>query len=278
MGREEVVMYFDLCRELINAGWRWCVDQQIAAAGGPSHSRLPELVAHLAEVQQRWLRSPFEDGSPPERIVEYGRRRVPFAFGVPIVGMEDLPPEEHVLDCDCPLCLMMADGQFGPSFMMFDGHHLELDDEFAFSLYETREEWEQEQEDFAARSERIKGEMTERSSGEEQPPDTFDSVWSGKITDVPIPGDAQGHLLLAFLLTEVVSVLQSDRASEPHVKELNQRFVRFRQSEGIERHVTGKNLQEYVELLGGQYPNLVSRAADLQSQIAEVLRRAVQDA
>ncbi len=37
----------------------------------------------------------------------------------------------------------MYDGMFGVGFTSIDGHHLELDDEFAFSKCETREEWEE---------------------------------------------------------------------------------------------------------------------------------------
>ena len=44
---------------------------------------------------------------------------------------------------------MMSDGAFGGGFTAIDGHLLELDDEFAFSTKETREEWEEQQREFA---------------------------------------------------------------------------------------------------------------------------------
>ena len=59
--------------------------------------------------------------------------------GVEIVGMDEQQSEQHAIDCDCPICNMMADGMFGVGFNSIDGHHLELDDEFAFSMHETRE-------------------------------------------------------------------------------------------------------------------------------------------
>ena len=58
--------------------------------------------------------------------------RVPRGAGVAIAGMTERESETHEIDCDCPICNMMADGTFGPAFAGIDSHHLELDDEFAF--------------------------------------------------------------------------------------------------------------------------------------------------
>jgi len=56
MGREEVVMYFDLCRELIAAGWEWCVAQGIASQDIASRVRREhDLVAFLTGVKDDWL-------------------------------------------------------------------------------------------------------------------------------------------------------------------------------------------------------------------------------
>ena len=133
MGREEVVMYFDMCRELIGAGWEWCVAQGIKLQDISGRLRREhELVAFLTGVKDEWLMSPFEGGSPPRFIIECSRRRVPRGAGVAIAGMTERESETHEIDCDCPICNMMADGTFGTAFAGIDGHHLELDDEFAF--------------------------------------------------------------------------------------------------------------------------------------------------
>ena len=44
-----------------------------------------------------------------------------------------------MVDCDCPMCQMMADS--GPMFIGFDGCN--NDDDFPFTTYATREQWEE---------------------------------------------------------------------------------------------------------------------------------------
>jgi hypothetical protein len=51
-----------------------------------------------------------------------------------------LTGEEAMIDCDCPLCQMMAESD-RPSFWHLDGCN--MDDDFPFALFEdTREDWE----------------------------------------------------------------------------------------------------------------------------------------
>jgi hypothetical protein len=268
MGSEEMVIYFDLCRELIAAGWQWCVENEV----GDRSQRERELVMFLDEVKQQWLGSPFEDGSPPRFIIECSRRRVPRGVGVPIVGMTERETEEHMIDCDCPICEMMADGMFGPSFAHLDGHYLDLDDEFAFSMHETREAWEEQQREFAEMSARIDREMAERKANSETEPNEFASAWSGQMSDGPLPGDPQGHMKLAFLLAEVVGTLQSAGAPNEDIQQLNARFTDFRHSDSAELPTAGKQLADHLEELAQRHPDLVSRVADLQSRIDEQIR------
>jgi hypothetical protein len=273
MGGEEMVMYFDLCRELIGAGWWWCIENELGsrdAADRPRRQR--QLVAHLLDVKEQWLNSPFEGGSPPRFIIECSRRRVPRGAGVPIVGMAEREPQEHAIDCDCPLCNMMADGMFGPGFACIDGHHLELDDEFAFSMHETREEWEAEQREFAEMSAAIDRKQAEREAAGEAEPDPFASAWSGQLSDGPLPGDPQGHIKLAFLLSEVVGRLQSAGAPNDDIQQLNARFTDFRRCDAAQLRASGKRLGDYLEELAQQYPELVSRVADFQSRIDDQFR------
>ena len=78
MGSEEVVMYFDLCRELISAGWQWCIENQFGSQESVDNPRRKhQLVTYLSEVKRQWLASPFEGGAPPQFIIECSRRRVP---------------------------------------------------------------------------------------------------------------------------------------------------------------------------------------------------------
>ncbi len=149
-GLEELVIYYNLCRELIEQGWRWL---QRNLPGSPAQASslalaVNQLNLFLRETQQQWLSQPFEGGSSPSFIIECSRRRVPRSPDIPIQGMEESEKEPHVIDCNCPICKMMAEGAFGPSFTSLDGYELELDEEFAFSKHETRQQWKEEMELF----------------------------------------------------------------------------------------------------------------------------------
>jgi hypothetical protein len=273
MGREEVVMYFDMCRELISAGWEWCLAQgtELQDVAGRLR-REHELVAILTRVKDEWLTGPFEGGPPPQSIIECSRRRVPRGAGVAIAGMTEREADRHEVDCDCPICNMLADGMFGTAFVGVDGHHLELDDEFAFSLHETREQWEEEQREFAKMSAEFDCKQAERQACGEAEPDPFDSAWSGYIFDDPLPGDPQGHLKLAFLLAEVVGLLQYAGAAREDLQELNESFSAFRSCGPAELQACGTQLKEQLEAIARRYPEIVSRLADLQSRIDEQIR------
>ncbi|MCA9133402.1 MAG: hypothetical protein KDA45_09615 [Planctomycetales bacterium] len=147
MGSEEVAIYFDLCRHLINAGWNWTVE----SASGLGATLPPDpqvqhrlLRDHLREVQERWLDEPLEDDGPPRFILKCSRRRVPRCVNMEIVGMPERQGNEHGANCDCSWCGMLSSGAFGLSTLSLDGHHLELDNDFAFSLCDTEEEWREQ--------------------------------------------------------------------------------------------------------------------------------------
>lgn len=128
LGRHEVVMYFDLCREVLRIAWDQLHQQPRAS--------VESLTDTLQRHAQQWLNEARidEEPTPPAVIIETERRHLPL-----------LSDGSH-LDCECPICQMIADGQFGPTFVGFDGHHLELDEEFAFSLCESPEDWQMERE------------------------------------------------------------------------------------------------------------------------------------
>ena len=230
------------------------------------------LTEFLRGVKAEWLAGPFEGGSAPSFIIECSRRRVLRCAGVPIGGMAERQSEEHVSDCDCPICEMMADGKFGVAFVGIDGHHLELDDEFAFSLHETREAWEEQQREFAEMSAAIERQRAEREAAGEPERDEFASVWSSHVSDEPLPGDTGGHLTLAFLLAEIVSVLQSRNAPRDDIRQLNTHFTDFRTCGAAELAAAGRRLGDHLEALAERYPDLISRVADFRSRIDERVR------
>ncbi len=252
-GRHEMVLYFDACRETIAAGWRWLIDDQNRIAEPQVEQRLAEA---MDDFLAHWLESPFEGGPPPAEVIRCDRLRIP------LVSRGD----EHVLDCDCPICDMMASGMLGPSFLCFDGHHLELEDEFAFSMCETRAEWEEEQREWKQRNAQIESDMQLRAEKNDTDDGTFDSVWQNTwVSDEGLPGDALGHLGLAFLVADMVGSLQENKAEQADVDSLNNAFRAYRSEPPS--HNTGDALKRTLEQLSNKHHYLVSRSADLQSRI-----------
>ena len=314
MGREEIAIYFDLCRELINASWYWChnsgnklnvraEDSAGSLESSETHhsetsgvavynngTQYETLISFLQEVKLNWLTSPFEGGSAPAFILECSRRRVPRGAGVEIIGMDQRQGEQHIIDCDCPICIMMAEGKMGVGFCSIDGHHLDIDDEFAFSIHETREAWEAQQREFAefsAKCDRDREERQRKIDAGEIEEDEFASAWSSGVSNTSIPSDTGRELQLTFLLAEIVSAIEQgnspeevtacdsascDAKSSVGVKELNTDFARFRNSNHDELAANAKPLIASLEQIAEAHPKLTSRIADFQSRIVESVR------
>jgi hypothetical protein len=266
MGLEEVCTYFDLCRALIDAGWSWVASHPLTNANSPA-----KLVEYLSQVQQRWMNERREDDSPPSVIIECSRRRVPRVVGEEIIGIPNHQVDRHLGHCDCPICEMLMEADvFGPTYIHIDGHHLELDDEFAFSLCETREEWESERELMEKYFERTAKATSESGPDEnESGSDEFASVWRGFVSDDPIPGDANGYLKLAFLFAEIIAALRDLRAPDDTIADLNHRFRCFRKQDVASRDTLAAHFKSGLEDLVTDYPKLTSRLADLQSRVDE---------
>lgn len=284
-GRAEVCLYFDACRELIDIGWRWLFDNSPRISDPACDADLAEV---LTQALERWLDEPAEDGLCPVEIIRAERLRIPFVAGQQREG--------HKGHCDCPICDMAASGAFGPTIVCFDGHHLELDDEFAFSLCETREEWESERgcepsdtlldddiNSLNGAGNRYAGEEVDPDAvGEVGIDDRVDAEWmspwrSSHVTEEPLPGDPRGHLTIAFRLAEMISVLQELGNCQFEIDALNQAFRDFR---GVENDASRAQngsaaaaLQQELEAVASRHPELVARSADLQSTLDELLRR-----
>jgi hypothetical protein len=287
MGSEELIVYFDLCREVIQAGWSW-----VASQSELKRDDRGELVSYLQGVRDEWLELPFEGGAPPRFIIECSRRRVPRGGGVAIQGMEEGEPAEHPGDCDCPICNMLDSGMFGTCFTSLDGHHLELDDEFAFSMFERFEDWEEQSSEWREISEAVEDwepqvdASAERSGNSSigsqaadsqstggSPPEEFASAWSSLMTDGPLPGDRRGYLKLAFRLAEIIADLESVSAPHQHVVSLNKAFRCYFESGSTTTHSTRAAFKQALEAVAGHYPHLLPKLCDLQSQVDELERR-----
>jgi len=263
MGRSEVCLYFDLCRELIESGWLY-LSLHSGHARSSNMRDADEFVKYLADVKKSWLCMPYEGGDSPASIIESERHRMPRVIEV----------GHGVIDCDCPICEMMSAGDFGPTFTGIDGHHLELDEEFAFSLHETREEWEQKQCEFAQMSMEIEqNQIAERRSGGEED-DEFHSVWKNSyVSQDAIPGDSGGHIGISFLLADMIGSLKNLGAQQD-IDDLNSAFRTYRNAGQFELVIATKDFQQVLENVAQHHSELVSRSADLQHRLDELERKA----
>lgn len=278
MGLEEICLYFDLCRAVIEAGWHWCESDLGKTLMEDRELANAELSKTLQMFKHDWLAGSFEGGSAPSFIIACDRRRVPRGSGVEIQGIEGVQSEQHLANCDCPICEMMAEGMLGISFCHIDGHHLEMDNEFAFSLCETREEWEAQQQEELEFMEGMDRQQSHWEAEEERQrsdaENTLGSAWSGPNVDQPIPGDSRGHLKMAFLLTEIISELKAQDSPSEQIQRVNQAFVEYRKCDVPELVKVAEHLKNELQEIASNYPNLTSKSADFQSRIDEAIRLA----
>lgn len=84
----------------------------------------------IRELVDDWMQQPQDDfrGRTPKQIIDMERKRIPLT----------LSREETIIDCDCPLCNLMADLP-GPAFWGIDGSGLPF--EYPFSTFKSEEEW-----------------------------------------------------------------------------------------------------------------------------------------
>lgn len=317
MGSQELIIYFGYCREVILAGWAWCSSNEGKYVIKKNKDVIPRLTRYLGRIANRWLESPLEEGSSPNFIIECDRRRVPRGENIPIQGIDGVEPASHIIDCNCPLCLMMADGVFGPQFSHLDGHMLELDDDFVFSMYETEKEWEEnsyrlpdifpgdewtDDELFDTAEKNLLPMFSKYDEEEDEeddddddddgendngtqsafkrtekalrsPSNPFESSWLGVDSSRPIPGDRQGFIKLAFMLTEIISTLDCHDDSQNSIDELNHAFTAYRKATPENQCKSAEVLKQTLETIGERYPLLIPKSADLQSHIDETIRR-----
>jgi hypothetical protein len=228
------------------------------------------LVDRLAEFRDTWLHEPNEatdfSGTPAE-LIEAERRRMP------------VTSDGHPIDDDCPLCQAMAEGHFGLMFRCFDGHYLELEDEFAFSLCETRAEWEQQQEEYRQFSEKMDRKRRERAATGEDDADPFAGVWQSSFVDWdgltgPDAPPLEPLFALGFQLAELTVQLRRRPDGVDLMRSLNRTYAGLRTSQDAVATVSAaQEFRELLEAAGRTFPDLTPRCADLQSRLDEVLRR-----
>jgi hypothetical protein len=262
-GTTEVVLYFDLVRALLAEAW--------GLTNQPPGPTQPVLIEQLAEFRDRWLHEPYEGSSSlmtPAELIELERRRMP------------VTSDGSHLDCDCPICQAMAEGEFGPTFVSFDGHHLELEDEFAFSLCNTREEWEQEQEEYRKLSEEMDRKYLNQTAGGEEAAEPWaGSAWQASFVDWdalagPEASPSERLLALGFPLAEVVAQLRNRPDGTDLLRSLNAAYSGLRGSlDAAAMTSAAQEFRELLEVVSHKFPDLIPRCADLESRLDEVLRQ-----
>ncbi|HKY28822.1 MAG TPA: hypothetical protein VJM12_12860 [Pyrinomonadaceae bacterium] len=145
-GTHEWVVYYDLLRYLIAKAFE--------------HLQEPGI-ERLEEFKRDWLESPQPDygGRTPAILIQSERRRLP----ITISG------RELIIDEACPMCQMMAsETESGRevTFWHLDGSH--MDDEFVFSPFLTRDEWDADRREWKAFTEKFNREWEQRHQAELQ--------------------------------------------------------------------------------------------------------------
>ncbi len=250
-GTHELVMYYELVRELLWSCW----EQLTERAQAPSVGHGPEWftvgdfltteVPRLESVREAWLDTPDPefDGRTPRSIITRERARLP----------EAMSGDEALIDPDCPCCQMM-DEMCGPGFWNLDSSG--MDDDFAFDIYRrTREEWEEEQRGWEEHRGRFDAEWTERkrlgitdsTPGE----DGSSACWSrsfsvGPTAEVPLGVRVFG---VGCQLAELIVGLRA----------------------GADRESTAPEAQRHIDQLNRDFGNLREMLQSSDSSLAEAL-------
>ena len=92
------------------------------------------------------------------------------------------------------------------------------------------------------------------------------------MSDGPIPGDSMGHLKLSLRLAEIIGDLEQAGAPNQIIKDLNVSFRDFRGNEFEDKHAIRAILGQHLDTAAEQYPDLLPKISDFQSQLDEQLR------
>jgi hypothetical protein len=148
-GTHSNVVYYDLLRYLLNECWEYVrTDPPVTLA---------EETVRLERLKDEWLRDGGKFSHVPERVLEQERLRVPVTATA----------EELLIDENCPLCQMMADPEFGPTFWHLDASHMDLEDNWVLSLHPTRESWEAERREWEEESREYERKRAQREADTE---------------------------------------------------------------------------------------------------------------
>ena len=218
MGTQEIVLYYDLTRYLISE-----CEKHLAEV-----SEINEFkeMHHLKQLQQEWMHTPHEQyqGRSPAYIADLERRRLPLV-------MSDSGPME---DEDSPLNQIFGEIATGPAIWGLDCSH--FDDEFEFSLHESRDDWEEEQLLWASQAAKFSEEWAERAAAIEEG-NFDDDPWENTYVNPEIMKEFNetGNTMLVIFalgahLSEIVEDIKTEGLDHRHVEALNNAFGRLREA------------------------------------------------
>ena len=205
------------------------------------------------------------------------------------------------IDCDCPLCRLQANEElFGPAFSICDGYHLEMDDEFAFSLEADRDMWEMSRTSYEPTRPARDEDTIETSLATFRGPvvlpaadpadrDDEDSadIWtSSHVNSEPVPPELS-LFAIGARLAELIDRLKSLGAQRKLIDDLNAAFDEMSKviRDWIVDKVTGKaeeseamsqvvdRMIAILEAGALSVPDITSQSADLQSLVHEWQRQ-----
>lgn len=292
-GTTEAFLYFHLVRNVVNEGWKWLLDC-------PSHPSLSDLSDFLSRQSHLWLgRADHDDDTlSPEEQIDLERQRVPRLV------------QPHDVFDDCPLCRAQAEGAFGPTFMWIHEFALDYEEDFAFSLYKSYDDWsithfEYSDEDGDEDSNddvrptpglstvpvppkwhgnSLNGAVHTRMFENDQSPllsispdDT--SVWErcslpGWDAMTGPQGTPESRMIaLGFPVSELAHDLNLMHDGIDLRQELSNQYVAFSGATNLQTlDSLAGSLRNTLETVAMRYPHLLSKSADLQCRIDEVLR------
>lgn len=287
-GTHELVMYYELVRELAWSCWERLTELSQSA----NLNQRPESltvgdfltteVPRLEQVRECWLDSPDEEMHcrSPRSIIHRERLRLP----------EGLGGHEMIVDPDCPCCQMMAELP-GVGFWHLDGCN--MDDDFAFDIYHrTREEWEAEQREYEEFSRQCDAREAERNRlGLERSYDNDDeksNIWSRSFdveqtADVPLGVRIFGiGCRLAELIVDLRGGAERENLppeSQRLIDQLNRDFGNLREilqrtepslAESLFAPVTDR-FRETLASVAGEHPQTERKCDALCDDLAKLL-------
>jgi hypothetical protein len=113
-GVHEVILYYDLVRSLAETYLKRCLSRSVELPTAQ------EDIDWLSQQRDVWLTTPQADdllGKCPREVIDTERKRIPMRIS----------PEQAIVDCECPVCRLMAGDDQQPIFWHLDGYDQDQD-------------------------------------------------------------------------------------------------------------------------------------------------------